>query len=547
MINQKLVLWCLLVFLAEGFAVEGWAASGWQRPLYGINETEVTAIAVDPLDPKHVLAGTARRVYESFDGGASFRALAELPYITDILFSLAEPDKIFVATRQGVYAGTGAGRHWQRLFVPSGDSRCLVLAEGQDGRYLGTTRGLYFQPRAGSAWRKINGILQDRAVFDLRVSGPDIFILTAAAVLRFTEPDKSFHEVLAWPVAGAEDAPEEEEDSEDLPPAALAARGAAVMVIDESVARVSFDRGNSWLTPPGIVPVVPEIRNFVITFGAGCESTEINCLRIWAGTARGAHYFDGTRWHSVYAGMDARLVHEITAGDDGALRAATDRGFFYWPDGQALASGMGTRVVPPAVPATDVPPAGAVPGFDHEPDIRQVHSWAIDYGEVSHQKIETWRRQAKQRALVPSLRFGASGGHAITISDTIYGSSSSGGTHYIAPDDKSFRRDVGWTATVGWDLADWVWSSAQTSIDARSKLMVELREDILDQVTRLYFERRRLQMDLGVYGAGDDARAAMEKTLRIDELTALIDGFTGGRFGRALEGEGGGAKAGNGS
>ena len=41
-----------------------------------------------------------------------------------------------------------------------------------------------------------------------------------------------------------------------------------------------------------------------------------------------------------------------------------------------------------------------------------------------------------------------------------------------------------------------IFSTEQTSIDVRSRLMVQLRDDILDEVTRLYFERRRLQLEL---------------------------------------------------
>jgi len=81
---------------------------------------------------------------------------------------------------------------------------------------------------------------------------------------------------------------------------------------------------------------------------------------------------------------------------------------------------------------------------------------------------------------------------------------------------------------LSWDLGDLIWSTDQTTIDSRSKLMVELREDVLDQVTRLYFERRRLQAEL----AADALEPAVEfdKQLRVEELTALLDAFTGGKF-----------------
>ena len=65
--------------------------------------------------------------------------------------------------------------------------------------------------------------------------------------------------------------------------------------------------------------------------------------------------------------------------------------------------------------------------------------------------------------------------------------------------------------------------------------MVELREDVLDQVTRIYFERRRLQLELE---ADDvlDTQNDLGRHLRLEELTALLDGMTGGQFSKYMEG-----------
>jgi len=64
--------------------------------------------------------------------------------------------------------------------------------------------------------------------------------------------------------------------------------------------------------------------------------------------------------------------------------------------------------------------------------------------------------------------------------------------------------------------------------------MVELRDSILDDVTRSYFERRRLQVEL-ITDPPTEPKAQLAKELRIQELTAILDGLTGGWFSSEIE------------
>jgi len=70
--------------------------------------------------------------------------------------------------------------------------------------------------------------------------------------------------------------------------------------------------------------------------------------------------------------------------------------------------------------------------------------------------------------------------------NNVYGSS--GGSFAVGPND--------WDVSVTWDLGELIYNGDQTLIDVRSKLMVQLRNDILSEVTSLYFERRKLQIEL---------------------------------------------------
>ena len=88
---------------------------------------------------------------------------------------------------------------------------------------------------------------------------------------------------------------------------------------------------------------------------------------------------------------------------------------------------------------------------------------------------------------------------------------------------------VDWGATVSWELGNLIWNDDQTNIDVRSRLMVQLRNDILDDLRRTYYERKRLQFEL-MSGPPKDMNAKFEKELRLQELTQAIDDLTGNYF-----------------
>ncbi|MDD5246833.1 MAG: hypothetical protein PHS09_05540, partial [Candidatus Omnitrophica bacterium] len=68
-----------------------------------------------------------------------------------------------------------------------------------------------------------------------------------------------------------------------------------------------------------------------------------------------------------------------------------------------------------------------------------------------------------------------------------------------------------------------------TSIDVRSRLDVQLRQDLLDEATKLYFERIRLRMEIDGFSIEDRKRRG-EKELKLREVTANLDALTGGYF-----------------
>ena len=153
--------------------------------------------------------------------------------------------------------------------------------------------------------------------------------------------------------------------------------------------------------------------------------------------------------------------------------------------------------------------------FD-EPSIQEVIQATIEYNEISPQKIKAWRKQSRLRALLPQV--------SLNYSKSIWGTS--GGASY---EGKAFVGPRDWSITLSWDIGDLIWDSSQTDIDTRSRLNTQLRLDILEEVNRIYFERKRLIEEL-LNTPPQNTQEITEKKLRIEELTSALDYYTGGLF-----------------
>jgi len=169
--------------------------------------------------------------------------------------------------------------------------------------------------------------------------------------------------------------------------------------------------------------------------------------------------------------------------------------------------------------------------FSHEPSVQELQEVAMRYAEVHPEKILAWRRGVAMKAWLPSLTIGYDYDEDETVE------LDRGGTK----DPDRFIRgpveaDRGLSLDLKWDLSDIVWNDSETSIDNRSKLMVQLRDDLLNQLTHLYYARRRLQIT-SLMRPYQDVGKELERRLQIAEYTAGIDALTGGYFSHQVKAE----------
>jgi hypothetical protein len=90
--------------------------------------------------------------------------------------------------------------------------------------------------------------------------------------------------------------------------------------------------------------------------------------------------------------------------------------------------------------------------------------------------------------------------------------------------------DYGGSLVLAWDLGDLAYHPESIDVSHEAREVIELRDEVLDEVTQLFYERRRVLLSLRQGGA-DDAELARLR-LRADELAAGLDAWTGGWFSR---------------
>jgi hypothetical protein len=167
--------------------------------------------------------------------------------------------------------------------------------------------------------------------------------------------------------------------------------------------------------------------------------------------------------------------------------------------------------------------------FAGEPTVREVQDRTIEYVRVHPDAVDSWRTRARFNAIAPRLTTAAQG----TLDDdlrTIQNLDATAAEIETATKSNTGRLTIGAT----WDLDRLIFEPQEMAVAREAVRTANLRDRVLEEVTRRYFERRRLQVDLEL-APPTDLADRVRKELRLQELTADIDAFTGGWFSEKLE------------
>ena len=466
-----------------------------------------------------IYVGTTGGVYVSRDGGETWareNVSAFGPRVTGIA-SLG--GRVFVSSDEGFHIKEESRGQWTS--VPGKRNLKGVCAYGEDGLAMTWCDDGVFLV-SGGVWKDITPRAVTGSIGKSAVSGDTIYISTGGDVLSCVPRMNDWKRVslvfgMAEDVAGNEANGEVYDGEKDAQNGALIKD---ITPIPGGGAVVSTGKGLYIMGDDG------ELAGHIDTIGLPASKV-VTALSLGGGFLAATNnkvFFrpeNTGQWKAVLESSDSGDIREMKSymGSKAKRKvlAVFSRGIYVSVSSIAMLENF----------RFEEGPHLAGEQLRVGPDIKEVHRMAVEYAEVSPDKISGWRRAVKWRAILPRVSFGYDEDYNDNIE--IYKSATQ--TYLVTgPRDKS----DGWDITLTWDLPDLIWNPSQTSIDVRSKLMVQLRDDILEDVTRLYFERKRLIDEMFIAPEKDKTKTRSGAN-RIEELTAYIDAYTGGMFSRSLD------------
>ncbi|MEM9490453.1 MAG: hypothetical protein AAGC55_15000 [Myxococcota bacterium] len=161
-----------------------------------------------------------------------------------------------------------------------------------------------------------------------------------------------------------------------------------------------------------------------------------------------------------------------------------------------------------------------------EPSLDEVKRAALRHAGLDQRREAGWARRARLSGLLPVVT--AAADHDSGRDRDL--SRSSNGTERL---DLGSERDLQIELRAVWHLERLMFSDLELRAHRAAEQRARERTQLLTQVTSLYFQRRKLQIEALWQPPDSDARAALNQ-LAIDEFSAQLDTLTGGYFSRTL-------------
>lgn len=277
--------------------------------------------------------------------------------------------------------------------------------------------------------------------------------------------------------------------------------------------------------------------------------------RTWLLAERGVFRLEGGEARRITTGLPPGTDPTALAADEAGVWLASDRGLFHRAGGEAFRTAGATGVsfvdvdadgtqrfavgprgvwrditgagMPDANPVASAARTRPRPCIDSDaPSIAAVQRAVIQAQGLGLERLSRWRRRVEQRGALPEfeLRFGL-GGRRDRSSDRDQ-SFTSGAVRNLHDQSRDRERDFDVQASLRWDLGDARFHPEEIDVAREVREWIELRDEILDETGRLYFDRQAAAEACAQLPPGDPERAAL--TRRMNAAGAGLDAWTDG-------------------
>lgn len=465
----------------------------------------LAAVAFDAREGR-IAVGDARGAL----AGPTAAGLAPLATRAPVRALTYAPDgTLLVGTEDGLLAQASLGALEDRSPGPGEEARRIARLASAPGVVAAATAAGLFVSGDGRRWQRVPGPGPATAVA-LRILGDSAEVFCVAA-----------GDVHGAPLGSGGSGP-----PEALVPLPGLEAGVRAGAVDVAV----LGSGDLVVVTPDRLAVRPfgatAFRTLrpVLPPGAAMARLLAAAGRVWLATDRGLLGAGGPEgpFDRPAAHLPASAVHDL-AGDERRILAASESGLLEGAlseAGESRAAALREARLELEFPAR------------REPPVEAVYRAALDYLELRPEEVRSLRRGLAVRGLLPELTFRLERGRASDGVQSFDESFVSGDTRRLFDITRGDERETVATVTLAWELGRLAYDADAVDLSREARAVIQLRDDVLDEISQLYFERRRVLTELASLGPEPPPTEAWRLRLRADELAAGLDAWTGGWFGR---------------
>lgn len=453
----------------------------------GVDAVKIKKLAISPIQKNLFYAASENILFKTDDNGESFKEIYVLKdeCVRDIAFDINFPSTFYLIGSRSILKITDT---IEKIFSAPADVEILSMTQCDNEIYVGTTQGLYYACRDnGMIWKRMSS-MNDKVVCVMAKIKECLYIGTNKGVFSLLNKDTIDKLFLIREDGG------EEKSGLDL----------TINCIYPDI----FSDTRIWVgTNHGVFVSGDAGRNWEKVYHEELDSREILAFTqtklekdmIYIGTKESLLKYDisGKKVTVVTEGLYVSDVLDIAVSSSGEIYLATSQGLF---KEKTYILEIANKI------------KGEV-GI--EPPIEEIQQAALRYNSVHPEKIQRWRKSLHWRALFPEIKLD----YEKTIS-----------IYHNTNQDRILSGPLDWGISFSWNVGDLIWNSYEDDVDTRARLDTQMRLDLIDEINRVYFERIRVKQEINSVTTAKNEQ--FKRELRLQELTAILNGYTGGYFTR---------------